>query len=290
MTDARLILPDGREHPLRDSCTLGRHPSNDLLVPTDHASRRHALIQRQLTGEGGAAGFQLIDLGSANGSIVNGRRVARPVPLKDGDEIDLAGYRMRFSFDTVAAAVTFGPGSTILTLKRRNLWLIVADIIGSTELSRKLPPEELPRVTGGWFKACREIVDGNHGHMNQYLGDGFFSYWEDDGASIAGLRTALREFTSMQQATGPAFRFVLHHGPVVLGSVPTLTTQNLHGPEVNFVFRLEKLAGSLGEVILLSDAAATALKAPVLRSHTASLSGFDGTHRVHAPDWPAMTT
>jgi hypothetical protein len=64
---------------------IGRDATADLRVESERVSRRHARIH----GEGGR--HVLSDLESANGTFLNGRPVHGPVPLRHGDEIDLAG-------------------------------------------------------------------------------------------------------------------------------------------------------------------------------------------------------
>lgn len=59
--------------------TIGRTPDNDIAIGDMLVSRRHA---RLLTGP---QGLVIEDLGSANGTQVNGRRIAGPTPLRDGD-------------------------------------------------------------------------------------------------------------------------------------------------------------------------------------------------------------
>lgn len=51
--------------------------------------------------------------------------------------------------------------------------------IASTRMALELPQEEVARTFGKWFKSCRGVVESHGGQMNQYLGDGFFCYWED---------------------------------------------------------------------------------------------------------------
>jgi len=273
-----LILPDGRIHELHGPCTFGRHAGNDLTLDNDHVSSQHALIQWQQNREDlGVGGFLLVDLGSSNGSYVNGRRVTRPVKLKDGDLIDLAGSRIEFKSESETEYSTVGTiGSTVIDIKKRNIWLMVADIVGSTRMSQEISPEEVPRINGNWFKSCREKVETHGGHMNQYLGDGFLCYWEDTLEAKSNLPDLLRVFSRLQLRKNPPFRVVLHYGQTVLGSVPTLSSLNLHGPNVNFVFRMEKLAGTLGEPILLSEDASKGLALPEFASHRAELSGYDG--------------
>jgi hypothetical protein len=64
---------------------IGRDANADLQIESERVSRRHARVH----GEGGR--HLLSDLGSANGTFVNGHRVQQPVILNHGDEIDLAG-------------------------------------------------------------------------------------------------------------------------------------------------------------------------------------------------------
>ncbi len=64
--------------------TLGRAPSNNLVADTGAVSKVHARIERT------RAQLVLQDLGSANGTFVNGAKVAEAF-LKDGDVVSLAG-------------------------------------------------------------------------------------------------------------------------------------------------------------------------------------------------------
>jgi adenylate cyclase len=106
----------------------------------------------------------------------------------------------------------------------------------------------------------KEISEKHHGTINKYLGDGFLAYWPEattNPEEIVGVICALRE---LQQKGAPNFRFVLHFGSVAIGGIPSLGEESLVGQEVNLVFRLEKLAGSLGESRGLSDIAKAKLE------------------------------
>jgi hypothetical protein len=71
--------------------TVGRAPSCDCVVPEDSVSRRHAQFWRE-----GERWF-LRDLGSRNGTRVNGMRVCEDVEVRPGDRLSLgdAAYRLR---------------------------------------------------------------------------------------------------------------------------------------------------------------------------------------------------
>ena len=81
----------GKSFPLGDApITFGRNPDNTVVIASARASRRHAEIRR----EGGD--YVLYDLGSANGTVVNGQRLAAPHRLKTGDVIEVGDETFRF--------------------------------------------------------------------------------------------------------------------------------------------------------------------------------------------------
>lgn len=71
--------------------TLGRWEGCEVVLPDPEVSRKHAQIRH----EGGR--YVLVDLGSKNGTQVNGRRVERAYVLTDGDEMVIAP-RFRLTF------------------------------------------------------------------------------------------------------------------------------------------------------------------------------------------------
>src|SRR6516162_8850277 len=84
-SEAYLVLScSNREFPLIAGQTwaIGRGEGCAVLLDSRAVSRLHALIQRRDSGD-----YYLVDLGSRNGSFVNGRRVSVPVRLKDRDAL-----------------------------------------------------------------------------------------------------------------------------------------------------------------------------------------------------------
>jgi pSer/pThr/pTyr-binding forkhead associated (FHA) protein len=80
----------GHRHPVSPLGTsIGRSRDNDLHIGDERASRHHARVELQ------QGQFVITDLGSANGTLVNGRRVQRHV-LESGDEIVVGGSRLVF--------------------------------------------------------------------------------------------------------------------------------------------------------------------------------------------------
>jgi uncharacterized RDD family membrane protein YckC len=87
-----------REIPLTRTTilTIGRDPSNDLVLPDAMVSRRHAVVETR------GRQFFLRDCSSANGSVVNGDRVTERA-LKDGDLVAIGSMRLLFREESVEA-------------------------------------------------------------------------------------------------------------------------------------------------------------------------------------------
>ncbi len=76
-----IVLPDGRRVRAGGSpVSIGRVAECTITVPDPKVSRQHAEVRRD------REGFVLVDLGSTNGTLVNGRSV-REAHLHDGDRI-----------------------------------------------------------------------------------------------------------------------------------------------------------------------------------------------------------
>lgn len=90
MNDATLVIREGAgagdEHRLDGELVIGREQgSSDLVLDDPGVSRRHAAV-RALAGS-----ITLEDLGSSNGTFVNGAQVRSEVELADGDEVQVGG-------------------------------------------------------------------------------------------------------------------------------------------------------------------------------------------------------
>jgi adenylate cyclase len=86
-----LVSPDGQQVvELRDFNSLGRHPSNTIQLLDKIVSKEHCILERR------GPVFVLRDLGSLNGTYINGERVNGERELKHGDDIALGGTRARY--------------------------------------------------------------------------------------------------------------------------------------------------------------------------------------------------
>jgi pSer/pThr/pTyr-binding forkhead associated (FHA) protein len=69
-----------------DRVRIGRHPDSDIFLDDVTVSRRHAEILSDATG------YHVKDVGSLNGTYVNGERIERAA-LRDSDQIQVGKYR-----------------------------------------------------------------------------------------------------------------------------------------------------------------------------------------------------
>jgi DNA-binding winged helix-turn-helix (wHTH) protein len=85
-----LVCDDHRVQVSEGQHLLGRHPASVIRIDSATVSRHHASL-RVTSGEA-----ILTDLGSRNGTFVQGKRIEAPTPLSDGDEIRLGTVAMAF--------------------------------------------------------------------------------------------------------------------------------------------------------------------------------------------------
>lgn len=85
-----------------DEVVIGRSPYCSLVLEQDTLSRLHATVQ--MVGED----VELSDLGSSNGTFLNGERVGAPVKVRPGDEIRLGSVRVSIEVATARALLETG--------------------------------------------------------------------------------------------------------------------------------------------------------------------------------------
>jgi hypothetical protein len=87
------------------AATIGRALDNDLVIPSTDVSRHHARLE-QVSG-----GYRIVDLGSTNGTLVNGRRVTEQV-LAPGDILTLGATELSFQMSDAAETPDRGRSPT----------------------------------------------------------------------------------------------------------------------------------------------------------------------------------
>src|SRR5580765_5718055 len=79
----------------REQVTLGRALDADIRINDSRASRLHARIITECDKETNETRYRLVDLGSTNGTILNGTRIEKAF-LEDGDKFEVGDQLIRF--------------------------------------------------------------------------------------------------------------------------------------------------------------------------------------------------
>jgi predicted component of type VI protein secretion system len=104
--------------------TIGRESTNDIVITDAEVSRKHARLVQQ------PGGYLLEDLGSTNGTFVNGQRLMGPHSLRPG-ELVVLGENVSMSFDVSH----FDPDATV----------VGAAVFPSHDPERRdRPPDDVP--------------------------------------------------------------------------------------------------------------------------------------------------
>jgi adenylate cyclase len=291
-----------------NSCwTVGRSDDNNFVLPDRWISRNHAMIQCMENGV-----FYLIDLGSRNGSFVNGRRVSVPVTLQDGDLLTFGQTELRFFFagnDIGNEATDLTKGNlnqdftaTATLHVRRLISVMVADIRDFTVLTRQTDEKVLSEAIGTWFRKAGEII-GEHGSwVDKYIGDAVMAVWVHgaDGATPEDMVRMMRAVNALATMTSQLHQqfslpFPLRIGAGVntgyamvgntgTGDRPDYTAI---GDTVNAAFRFESSTKELGLDIAIGEATYASLKASgineaLFQRYTVTMKGYDSPIMTHA--------
>jgi DNA-binding response OmpR family regulator len=100
--------------------TIGRAEDNDLVVDDRWVSRYHAQVRQE---EGR---YLVEDRGSKNGTLVNGRRIAGPALLADGDQVQVTPL-IKLTFvdygSTAPLPAEAQPSGLVVNRDRRQVWV-----------------------------------------------------------------------------------------------------------------------------------------------------------------------
>lgn len=278
---------------------IGRTEDNAIMLESDSVSRSHALIQKMDGGE-----FYLIDMGSRNGSFVNGRRLTAPVVLRDGDHLAFGQRRLFFRNPSEApadnpnsanAVNTFTGGQTIAFFKPSRVSILVVDLRGFTTLAQKTDPAVLSRVLSAWFAGADRITHGHGGIAQKHIGDAVMAVWthnaeaQEHGEILRSL-SALSEISQMTDRLHDQFNLLeplrigagLNTGLAVLGDTGFKGASDFTaiGDSVNLAFRLESATKELGADLVLGATTFEPLRrlpyaVLCFRASEAVLKGYD---------------
>ncbi|MBU6178169.1 MAG: adenylate/guanylate cyclase domain-containing protein [Verrucomicrobia bacterium] len=251
----------GEIHHLSAVSIIGRSSECQVVITDPRVSRRHAMVRKQ------DGGFYLFDLGSFNGSYLNGSRITAARQLRHGDVVSFAEHEFLYTELGEKTPVEAGDSgdATVALIRSTPVVLLVSDIIGYTPLSEAIEAGELAQIIGGWYSECDRILSEAGATVDKFIGDSVLAYWTKVSAKNlhASLRAAehlldlcsriCAERPEIFAASGRQFEagVALHTGKVAYGGM-SQGEFTLVGDPVNLTFRLESLTRELGRNVVLS--------------------------------------
>lgn len=276
--------------------TIGRSEDNNFVISDRWISRTHAMLQCMDTGE-----FYLIDLGSRNGSFVNGRRVSIPVILHNGDRLTFGQTDLEFySPSDEPSERTDDSESQDFTVTaalhvRRLISVMVVDIRNFTVLTRQLDEKILSEVIGTWFRCAGNIIRDRGSWVDKYIGDAVMAVWfhstqEVSDEEVLQIFKALNSLHQVTQDLNKRYPLPfpltigagVNTGYAMVGNTgsgdrPDYTAL---GDTVNSAFRLESATKEIGLDIALGETtyqycSALARHQKLFEQYTVNLKGYE---------------
>jgi Adenylate cyclase, family 3 (some proteins contain HAMP domain) len=253
--------------------TIGRSKTNDLVLPDPKVSRNHSLLR--CLGEGK---YYLVDMGSANGTYLNGKRVIVPILLKSGDVIQIGSNFLIFQIDKadqeIPSDFTGNKATDSETTIIYNapvvqeVTVLVADIRDYTSMSEQLPIDILAKLLGEWFRSVNDVIERNAGGVDKFIGDAVMACWlineKNPGKDVRNTLKAAYELHVVTELINQSYPQLqkplqigvgINTGEAVVGDMGSgrLQDYTVLGDSVNLAFRLEKASKELKTDLVISS-------------------------------------
>ncbi len=255
----------------KNTYRLGRDANNDVMLPFSWVSRKHAMIQVEANGS-----HHIIDLGSSNGTFVNGNRVYTPTTLHSGDQIKIGNTLLSFYQKGKVAEATDvyddADDRTVAFVQKEIVTILICDIHDYTHLSEVLGNRRLSKLLQYWTGKVNTIVRKNEGSVDKFIGDAVMAIWSG-GPSVGhrinqALKAALdiNIFTHHLSHKIPDMPWeleigaALNTGEAMMGNIGVDGRRDytVVGDVVNVAFRLESLTSRAEGIDFIMGADAVA--------------------------------
>ena len=288
---------------------IGRSDKNDIVLSDDLASRHHAMLQRSGDGQ-----FYISDLGSSNGTLVNGVRISVPVILRPGAHIAIGVHEFTFFQEQAAHSAlldtTHEFESTNILFAEKLITVLVADIRDFTGLSQRVEAAKLSQIVGSFFRDAGKALKERGAWEQKYIGDAVMAVWLH-GKREPGARELLAIFDGICKLSGIVsglqHQFGLdapirigvgvNTGLASIGNVGSIASSDhtALGDVVNKTFRLESATRELNCDVVLGQPTYELLArgmgiAPPFQSCLAKLKGYEEQVTVYTGELTLLPT
>jgi adenylate cyclase len=285
---------------------IGRGLHNAICIQSNRVSRDHALLKQDESGR-----FCVFDLGSRNGTLLNGRLLSGSATLNPGDVVTIGDASLCFL--SHAAAEEASPdtisASTVIVSDIVPVTVLVMDIRNFTALAGELGPAKTADLMRILNEAAVDLLDRSSAWNKKFIGDAVMAIWVNRTAK-ARFRTigaALQAAQLMAAAASQAHStvelpapirtgFGINAGPASIGNVGAGTTVDCTalGDTINRAFRLEAATRSCDCDMVCGSSVRDALSPHVELSsfahrRPALLKGYSEECDIYAMNWPDVT-
>jgi adenylate cyclase len=276
-------------------CTIGRSNTNNISLDDRLLSRDHAMIRCSATGV-----CEIDDVGSSNGTRVNGTLVAAPITLKDGDVIQVGQHIMTFIQNTQTAglvtnvdddrAVSIFPPNSLITALSIN-------IRGYANLTQILGSEQLAHLMTDIAVIAGDVFTRRNRWTHRHEGSAVHAVWahHDDWVSARDLLNIFDAISEIQLGVRPlqkryhllrpiSFGCGVATGHAMLENVGEAATTDFGAlcGVVQKAYQLEIATHSTGCDMLISESGLALLSPKLERGYLPALCS------VSAKDMPQM--
>ena len=265
---------------------IGRGADADIVLRNNNVSRKHA----QITVQGDRC--QVRDMGSTNGTYVNGARVLGDgLWLQDGDLLELAQGQIVLRFqqrerDEIVSAATqvtatapppqVSPEGTVT--------ILFNDIVGSTAMAERLGDQRWQEVLHVHNEIIREKIAAQQGFEVKSQGDGFMIAFSSARRAILcaiDMQRAFAVYSEINPDEAIKVRIGLHTGEVIKEG------EDFFGKNVILAARISAQAGDEEILVssLLKQITESSGDLQFDEGRELELKGLSGTYGVHAVIW-----
>jgi class 3 adenylate cyclase len=167
---------------------IGRSADQEIMLDDELVSRSHARL------EIGHGTVLFKDLGSSNGSLLNGEQKIEQIEWRPGQRIHIAAYIFELEFVTdetlIGEAKPPEPDRVLVTV-------MFTDIVGSTQRALELGDSRWHELLERYLDLARRQLDQFRGREIDVAGDGLFATFDGPTRAIrcaCTIRDAVRQF------------------------------------------------------------------------------------------------
>jgi class 3 adenylate cyclase len=263
-----VVVGDGAERsvPIFDQLFVGRvcagiSERRRLVIPDPEVSSTHLEIRLDT-----AADQAFIVDTSSNGTLLNGARLERavPLPILPGDQIRIGHLAFAFRSNRFTAVSNVPPVRTRERFERYAMVMVVGDIVNYSTIAQVTDEEVMARSLHSLWVGLRGVMHAQRGTLSHYAGDAVLAVWELDrfpNAAELAIEFALAadrlvvELAPQLPLLGPDGLPIRMGWGVVQGwaavAAMTRSADAVIGDSANVAFRLAGLAGREGRAAVL---------------------------------------